>query len=67
MSRVIRVKYEKGVLKPLDSVEFREGDELRVMILPKEFPEFLRETEVEAGKDVDKVLREARERWRQWY
>jgi len=61
------VKYEKGVLKPLDSVEFREGDELRVMILPKEFPEFLRETEVEAGKDVDKVLREARERWRQWY
>ena len=67
LSKVIRVRYEKGVLKPLDSVNFEEGEELRVAILPREFPELLREVEVEAKEDVDKVLREARERWRQWY
>ncbi|ALU11897.1 hypothetical protein EYM_05900 [Ignicoccus islandicus DSM 13165] len=67
MSKVVRVRYEKGVLKPLDRIEFREGEELRVVILPREFPELLREVEVEAKEDIDKVLREARERWRQWY
>ncbi len=67
MSKVIRVRYERGVLKPLDSVEFREGEELRVIVLPKEFPELLMEVEAEAREDVDKVLREARERWKRWY
>lgn len=33
MSKVIRVRYEKGVLKPLDSVKFREGEELLVKIV----------------------------------
>jgi len=33
LSRVIRVRYEKGVLKPLDSVEFREGEELLVKVI----------------------------------
>ena len=61
MSRVIRVRYEKGVLKPLENIELKEGDELRIMILPKEFPEFMREVEAEAREDVDKVLREGRE------
>lgn len=28
MSRVIRVRYEKGVLKPLDGVDFEEGEGL---------------------------------------
>ncbi|WP_338248591.1 antitoxin family protein [Pyrodictium abyssi] len=36
MSRIIRVKYEKGVLRPLDSVEFREGEELLVKIVSAE-------------------------------
>ncbi|MCE4623632.1 MAG: antitoxin family protein [Caldisphaeraceae archaeon] len=36
MSKVIRVRYEKGVLKPLDSVEFREGEELLVKIIEVE-------------------------------
>ena len=67
MSKVIRVRYEKGVLKPLDRIELREGEELRVAILPREFPELLREVEAEAKEDVDKVLREARERWSRWY
>jgi len=33
------------------------------LILPKEFPELVEEVEAEAREDVDKVLREGRERW----
>ncbi len=36
MSKVIRVRYEKGMLKPLDSVEFREGEELLVKVIEVE-------------------------------
>ncbi len=36
MSKVIRVKYEKGVLKPLEPLELREGEELLVKIVVAE-------------------------------
>ncbi|MEB3780463.1 MAG: antitoxin family protein [Desulfurococcales archaeon] len=36
MSKVIRVKYEKGVLKPLEPLEFREGEEMVVKIIAVE-------------------------------
>ena len=36
MSKVIRVRYEKGELKPLDSVEFKEGEELLVKVVEVE-------------------------------
>ncbi len=32
MSRIIRVRYEKGVLKPLEPVDLREGEEVKVKI-----------------------------------
>ena len=32
MSRVVRVRYERGVLKLLEQVELREGEEVRVRI-----------------------------------
>ena len=32
MSKVIRVRYEKGVLKPLEPVDLREGEEVRIRI-----------------------------------
>ena len=32
MSRVIRVRYERGVLRPLEKVDFREGEELIVFV-----------------------------------
>ncbi len=32
MSKAIRVRYEKGVLKPLEPVELQEGEELVVFI-----------------------------------
>jgi len=70
LSKVIRVryeKYEKGVLKPLEPLDLREGEEVRVQVLPEEFPELVDKVSVEAGEDVDKILGEARERWRRWY
>ncbi len=33
LSRVIRVRYERGVLRPLDSVDFEEGEELLVKVV----------------------------------
>ncbi|MCE4610052.1 MAG: antitoxin family protein [Desulfurococcales archaeon] len=67
MSKVIRVRYEKGVLKPLEPLELREGEEIRIQVLPEEFPELVDKVSVEASEDVDKTLREARERWKRWY
>lgn len=32
MSKIIRARYEKGVLKPLEPVELREGEEVRIRI-----------------------------------
>ena len=67
MSKVIRVRYEKGVLKPLEPLELREGEEVRIQVLPEEFPELVDKLSVETSEDVDKILREFRERWRKWY
>jgi len=67
LSKVIRVRYEKGVLKPLEPLDLHEGEEVRVQVLPEDFPELVDKVSVEASEDVDKTLREARERWRRWY
>ena len=32
MARVIRVRYEKGVLKPLEELDLEEGEELDIVI-----------------------------------
>ena len=32
VSKVIRVRYEKGVLKPLEPVDLEEGEEVQVVI-----------------------------------
>ncbi len=54
MSKVIRVKYEKGVFKPLDRVDAREGEILYVRILRRELAE-----EVFGSLRVDKRVLEA--------
>ncbi len=36
MSKVIRVRYENGVLRPLDRVDFEEGEELLVRVVSVE-------------------------------
>jgi len=67
VARVVRARYENGVLRPLERLDLEEGEEVRILILPKEFPELVGEVEAEAREDVDKVLREGRERWVEWY
>ncbi len=67
MSKVIRVRYENGALKPLEPLELREGEEVRIKVLPEEFPDLVDKVNAEALGDVDKALREARERWKKWY
>lgn len=62
MAKVIRARYENGVLRPLERLDLGEGKEVRILILPKEFPELVEEVEIEAREDVDKVLRGGRER-----
>ena len=42
MSKVVRVRYEKGVLKPLDPLDLEEGEEALIMI----------------KRDVRKILKE---------
>ena len=39
MSKVIRVKYEKGVLKPLEPLALREGEEVEIVIKHRVFEE----------------------------
>jgi len=41
LSKVIRVKYEKGVLKPLEPVELEEGEELIIFIRKRRVSEVL--------------------------
>jgi len=67
MAKVIRARYENGVLKPMEKLDLKEGEEVRIVVLPKEFSELIEEIEIEAKEDVNKVLREGRERWVKWY
>jgi len=67
MARVIRARFENGVLKPLEKLDLREGEVVKIVVLPKDFPELVEEIEVEAREDVDRVLREGRERWVEWF
>ncbi len=67
MAKVIRARYENGVLKPLEKLDLEEGKEVRVVVLPKEFYELIEEVEIEARENVNEVLREGRERWVRWY
>jgi len=67
MAKVIRARYENGVLKPMEKLDLKEGEEVRIVVLPKEFSELIEEIEIEAKEDVNNVLREGRERWVKWY
>ncbi len=40
MSRVIKVRYEKGVLRPIDYVEFSEGEEFEIVVIKRAFRGF---------------------------
>ncbi len=60
MSKVIRVKYEKGVLKPLSMIEeLRDGDVIVVKILGKDIADEVFGSIKVDKERVEEVLREA--------
>ena len=59
MQKTIEVVYEKGVLKPLEPVELKEGE--RRMVEIKELPEKL--FGISRGKDLSKLLEETEDEW----
>ena len=61
MPKVIRVRYEKGVLKPLEKLELEEGEEVEVVIRrgPSQvFGVLLRRRPGLMPEEVDKVIEE---------
>ncbi|BES82891.1 antitoxin family protein [Pyrodictium abyssi] len=40
MSRTVRVKYERSILRLLDNAEFREGEELEIIVVKRSFMGF---------------------------
>lgn len=61
LSRVIRVRYEKGVLKPLEELELREGEEVEVIIRkgPSQvFGVLLRRRPGLRPEEIDKIIEE---------
>ncbi len=65
MSRVVRVRYEKGVLRPLEPLELREGEERIVVLVPvgEESKKILRKYRGILGKaseeEIEELLAEA--------
>ncbi len=59
MSRVVRVRYEKGVLKPLEPVELKEGEEVRVRIernLGERLKDFIGALGEFSGEELERYL-----------
>jgi len=55
LSKVIRVKYERGALRPIDCVEFDEGEEFEIIVVKKTFKGFREKAgkyKLEVGQDV---------------
>ena len=61
LSKVIRVKYEKGVLKPLEKLELEEGEEVEVIIRRRPsqvFGVLLRRRPELKPEEVDRIIEE---------
>ncbi len=61
MSKAIRVRYERGVLKPLEPVELHEGEEVVVFIRKRRVSEVLDKYVGLFGKASVEELREYEE------
>jgi len=64
LSKVIRVRYEKGVLKPLEPVELRDGEEV-VIVLEEDIVEFARRIRglISAREEAGELLSRERDRF----
>jgi len=59
LSKVIRVKYEEGVLKPLKELDIPEGEVLLVRVLGKELAEKVFGSIKVDKKTLEETLRKA--------
>jgi len=60
LSKVVRVRYEKGVLKPLSTIEgLKEGDVIVIKILGRDIAEEVFGSIKVDKERVEEVLREA--------
>ncbi len=60
MSKAVRVRYEKGVLKPLEPVDLREGEERIAVLVPvgEERRQILRKYRGILGKTTQEEMEE---------
>jgi len=40
MARVIRARYENGVLKPLDKLDLEEGEEINIVVVKRDLSKY---------------------------
>ena len=67
MAKIIEVIYESGVLKPVEKLNLKNGERVRIMIVEKDFIEVAREIRTRLrerlkGRDLMKELIHERER-----
>ena len=64
LPKVIKVRYEKGVLKPLERLELREGEEVEV-VLEEDIVEFARRVRalIRAREEPSELLSRERDRF----
>jgi len=64
LPKVIRVRYEKGVLKPLERLELQEGEEVEI-ILEEDIVEFARRVRklIRAQEEPSELLSRERDRF----
>jgi predicted DNA-binding antitoxin AbrB/MazE fold protein len=55
LSKIMRVRHDKRMLKLLEAVELQEGKESQAFIFPREFFEIVRKIGVQAGERIHRA------------
>mgnify|MGYP000719323935 CR=1 FL=1 len=68
MAKIIEAVYENGVLKPVEKLDLKDGQRVRIMIVERDFIQVAREIRMRfreklRGKDLVKELVHERERF----
>jgi predicted DNA-binding antitoxin AbrB/MazE fold protein len=52
VAKIVEAVYENGVLKPLEKLDLRDGQRVKIMIVEKDFIEVAREIRMHLGKKL---------------
>ena len=66
MSKAIRVRYEKGVLKPLEPLDLREGEEVKIRIERSIREKLKGLIGILGGSSKEELERYLEKAWQQW-